>query len=72
MVTKNLNNEKIGLLEKIKNLTLEISNLSFKVGSVTQDTQKCVDLSLLNTSILNDLKKQITINKGLETTINEL
>ncbi len=72
IITKNLNVEKIGLLEKIKNLTLEISNLSSKVGSVTEDTQKCADLSLLNTSLLNDLKKQITINKGLETTINDL
>ncbi len=35
---------------RVEGRRVEGSNLSSKVGSVTEDTQKCADLSLLNTN----------------------
>ncbi len=72
LLNKNLLLEKEDLNTKINQMTLEYTNLTLKINNFAEETRHNTDLSSLNISLLNDLKKQVNLNKTLELTIQDL
>ena len=69
---KNLKGEKEELLLRIENYILENNSLMKRFKSLNEDSKKSDFSSEINTEILNDLKKQVAINKTLNVEIENL
>lgn len=60
------------LKSQLNSLSIENSNINTKLSQLFEENSQISELSILNISMLNDLKKQININKSLELTIQDL
>ena len=67
-----LKGEKEELLLRIENYILENNSLMKRFKSLNEDSKKSDFSSEINTEILNDLKKQVAINKTLNVEIENL
>jgi len=64
--------EKAELLRKLNLLSAENSNLNVKLAQLVEETKQYCELTDLNYNLLNDLKKQVSLNRTLEMTVQDL